>query len=118
MVSPAADIEVDERLVRALLEEQHADLAPLPLRALDAGWDNTLWRVGDDLMARLARRAVAAELTVNEQRWLPVLAPVLPLPVPAPVRIGLPSDAYRTRRSARHRVVRTEMRFALDFKFS
>jgi aminoglycoside phosphotransferase (APT) family kinase protein len=33
-------------------------------------------------------------LIVNEQRWLPVVAPRLPLPVPAPVRAGRPALGY------------------------
>jgi aminoglycoside phosphotransferase (APT) family kinase protein len=94
MQSPVAEVEVTETMVRSLLIEQHPDLAGMPLRELDAGWDNTLWRLGDELLVRLPRRLVAAPLTVNEQRWLPELAPRLPLPVPAPVRIGQPSGAY------------------------
>lgn len=94
VVSPVSEIEVDERLVRALLADQHPDLAELALTELAAGWDNTLWRVGDDLLARLPRRAVAANLTVNEQRWLPALSPKLTLPVPVPIRVGRPSGTY------------------------
>ena len=93
-VNPAAEVDVDEHLVRALLAEQHPDLAGLPLRELSAGWDNVLWRLGDDLLVRLPRRQVSAQLTLNEQRWLPLVAPSLPLPVPAPVRVGVPSDGY------------------------
>lgn len=59
-----------------------------------AGWDNTLWRLGDGLLVRLPRREVAAGLALNEQRWLPELAPRLPLPVPEPVRTGRPGDRY------------------------
>jgi len=91
---PDAEIDVDAALVRSLLAEQHPDLAHLPIRALSAGFDNTLWRVGDDLLARLPRRAVAAALAGHEQRWLPELAPRLPLPVPVPVRTGRPSGRY------------------------
>ena len=94
MVSPAPDLVVDERLVRALLADQHPDLADLALLELDAGWDNRLWRVGDDLLVRLPRRAVAASLTVNEQQWLPMLGPILTLPVPVPIRVGRPSGSY------------------------
>jgi hypothetical protein len=51
VTSPDADLEVDEHLSRSLLFDQHADLAALPLCHLDAGWDNTLWRVGDEFLA-------------------------------------------------------------------
>ena len=94
MVSPAAEVEIDARLVRALLAEQHPDLADLPLRPFAEGWDNALWSVGDDLLARLPRRALGAALVAHEQRWLPELAPALPLPIPVPVRVGRPSTVY------------------------
>jgi aminoglycoside phosphotransferase (APT) family kinase protein len=94
MASPPAEIQVDEHLVRGLLAEQHPDLAGLALVEVDAGWDNTLWRLGVELLVRLPRRAVAADLTAHEQRWLPELGRRLPLPVPVPVRVGRPSDGY------------------------
>ena len=59
-VRPAAEVDVDEDLVRALLGEQHPDLAGLPLRYVDTGFDNSLWRLGDTLAVRLPVRAVAA----------------------------------------------------------
>ncbi len=48
-------------------------------------------RLGDDLGLRIPRRLSAAELIDHEQRWLPELAPLLPIPIPAPVRIGKPT---------------------------
>jgi aminoglycoside phosphotransferase (APT) family kinase protein len=94
MGSPPAEIDVDEPLVRSLLAAQHPDLSDLPLEYLKAGWDNTLWRLGDKLLVRLPRRVQAAPLVANEQRWLPSLAPLLPLAVPAPVRVGRASTEY------------------------
>jgi aminoglycoside phosphotransferase (APT) family kinase protein len=91
---PDAEVELDEALVRQLLREQHPDLAGRPLLYVDAGFDNSLWRLGDDLLVRLPRRLIAANLTRKEQHWLPRLAPVLPLAIPAPVRIGRPSDRF------------------------
>lgn len=85
---------MDEALVRSLLADQHPDLADLPLAALDAGWDNVSWRLGSGHVVRLPRRAAAAPLAVKEQRWLPQLAPQLPLPVPVPVRVGRPGTGY------------------------
>ncbi|MEQ1756760.1 MAG: aminoglycoside phosphotransferase family protein [Vicinamibacterales bacterium] len=92
--SPPAEVDVTESLVRALLEEQHPDLAALPLTAAGAGWDNALFRLGDSFAVRLPRRAVAEPGLLNEQRWLPQLAPRLPLPVPAAVRLGVPGCGY------------------------
>src|SRR5262249_53861443 len=91
---PAAEVDVSVELVRQLLAEQHADLAGLPVRVLANGWDNLVCTVGADLLARLPRRALAAELVAHEQRWLPVLAPGLPLPIPAPVRVGRPAGRF------------------------
>ncbi len=91
---PAADRDITESVVRSLLADQHPDLAELPLALLASGWDNAMFRLGDELLVRIPRRAVAAELIAHEQRWLPALADRLPLPIPVPVRIGVPSDAF------------------------
>ena len=91
---PAADVEVSADLVRRLLADQHPDLARLPVEFLANGWDNELYRVGDGLVARLPRRALGAEIITNEQRWLPGLAPRLPLPIPSPERTGVPACGY------------------------
>ncbi|MEQ8299913.1 MAG: aminoglycoside phosphotransferase family protein [Hyphomonas sp.] len=92
--SPPAEVEITPDLLRLLLRDQHADLADLPIRLLDAGWDNVMLRIGDDLLARMPRRAIAEDLLRNEQQWLPRLAPGLPLPIPAPLRTGRPDAAY------------------------
>jgi len=86
--TPRAEVLIDAEGVRALLAEQHPDLADLPIRLAASGWDNLMFRLGDRLSVRLPRRAVAARLLETEQRWLPELAGRLPLPIPAPVRIG------------------------------
>jgi aminoglycoside phosphotransferase (APT) family kinase protein len=90
---PAAEIDVDERLVRRLLAAQHPDLAELPLAELAFGWDNVIYRLGEELTVRLPRRAVAAVLVEHEQRWLPRLPP-LPLPIPVPLHTGGPGTGY------------------------
>lgn len=89
------DGEIDEELVRSLLREQHPDLSGLGLRQAAIGWDNELWRLGDRLAVRLPHATErASSLLRKEYRWLPVLAPGLPLPVPTPVRIGEPSARF------------------------
>ncbi|GAA1637288.1 aminoglycoside phosphotransferase family protein [Georgenia ruanii] len=91
---PAAEVAVDTDLVRRLLAAQHADLAGPPLRLVASGWDNVIYRLGDDLAVRLPRRAAAADLIEHEQRWLPELARRLPVAVPVPVRRGVPGLGY------------------------
>ncbi len=91
---PAAELDIDASLVGALLAEQHPDLAHLPLAEIGSGWDNAIFRLGDDFVVRLPRRQLAVPLVLHEQRWLPGLAPDLPLPVPAPVRVGVPSAGF------------------------
>lgn len=94
MATPEADIDITPVLVRRLLEEQHPDLAALPIRRVADGWDNAILRLGDELVVRLPRRLQSAALIVNEQRWLPELAAGLPLAVPAPLRVGRPGCGY------------------------
>ena len=91
--SPPAEVEIDGDLVRNLLRDQHPDLAHLPLQLIDVGWDNAMFRLGKQFLVRLPRRQLAASLIENEQRWLPVIAARLPIPVPAPVRVGQPGAA-------------------------
>ena len=92
---PAAEVVIDAAFVQALLREQHPDLAHvLPVKVAE-GWDNALFRLGDDLAVRLPRRAASAVLIEHEQRWLPQLSERLPLPVPVPVRVGVPSETFR-----------------------
>src|SRR5205807_1749351 len=62
--------------------------AHLPLIEIGEGWDNKLFRLGDDLAVRLPRRATSAALIEQEHRWLPLLSGRLPLPVPVPLRVG------------------------------
>jgi aminoglycoside phosphotransferase (APT) family kinase protein len=90
-----AEVEVTAGLVRELLQDQHPDLADSPLTLGARGWDNQMWRLGDDLAVRLPWQTETADgLLLNEHRWLPVLASLLPLPVPVPQRLGRPSERY------------------------
>jgi aminoglycoside phosphotransferase (APT) family kinase protein len=92
--TPAAELEIDVDLARRLLAVQHPELAHLPLRPVASGWDNSMFRLGDDLALRLPRRQIAARLLLIEQRWLPLLQDQLPLRIPAPVKIGVPQEGY------------------------
>ncbi len=89
MTAPQPErFDADQSLVRKLLSEQLPHLATAPLVRFGEGWDNTLFRLGDDLIVRLPRRESAATLIAHEQRWLSLLASRLPLPIPVPVHHG------------------------------
>lgn len=49
---PHTEIDITADLVRDLLLDQHPDLAGRPLKLGARGWDNQLWRLGDDLAVR------------------------------------------------------------------
>jgi aminoglycoside phosphotransferase (APT) family kinase protein len=88
------EFKFEQDLVRALLRDQHPDLADLELRDVDGGWDNQQWRLGEELAVRLPRTERAPALLHIEQTWLPGLSKLLPLPTPTPVRIGRPSSLF------------------------
>jgi aminoglycoside phosphotransferase (APT) family kinase protein len=92
--APAAEVIVDTETVRALLRAQHPDLSDLPLQETASGWDNFIFRLGEEMSVRLPRRLASVAMLEHEQRWLPAIAPQLAIPVPAPLRIGKPSDQY------------------------
>jgi aminoglycoside phosphotransferase (APT) family kinase protein len=90
-----AENEITADLIADLLAEQHPDLAGLPLTFGARGWDNQLWRLGDDLAVRLPWATQdAGELLLKEHAWLPAIAPRLPLQVPVPQRLGQPSERF------------------------
>jgi aminoglycoside phosphotransferase (APT) family kinase protein len=91
---PQAEIQIDPETVRRMLESDCPELADEPICLVDEGWDNFLYRVGDRHAVRLPRREVAVGLLMNEQRWLPMLAPRLPLATPVPVHVGKASEFF------------------------
>lgn len=87
-------VRIDEGLVRRLLSEQFPQWADLPLERVPGGWDNRMFRLGEGMAARLPSADPYAHQAEKEERWLPILAPRLPLPVPAPLALGAPSEAF------------------------
>ncbi|MFD7981054.1 phosphotransferase [Streptomyces sp. NPDC059071] len=94
--SPGAGgrIDIDADTVRALLREQHPDLAELTLRRVEGGWGHRMWQLGEEYVIRMPRDQYTPVSLLKELRWLPELAPRLPLPVPVPRRGGVPGAGY------------------------
>jgi aminoglycoside phosphotransferase (APT) family kinase protein len=89
------EIDLDEQLVRRLLAQQFPRWADLPIvRAEPAGTVNAIFRLGEDLAVRLARRQGPTQPSDKESEWLPRLAPLVPLEIPVPVARGRPTDEY------------------------
>jgi aminoglycoside phosphotransferase (APT) family kinase protein len=86
---------IDAALARRLVDRQFPEWSRLPIRAVDLdGWDNRTFRLGAELSVRLPTGPWYAQQVDKEQRWLPVLAPKLPLAIPVPVARGEPSDGF------------------------
>lgn len=89
-------------LVRALVHEQFPRWSDLPVTPVETdGWDNRTYRLGDAMTVRLPSHARYAAAVDKEDRWLPVLAPHLPAPVPIPIATGMPGQGYPFRWSVR-----------------
>ncbi|MFF9782943.1 aminoglycoside phosphotransferase family protein [Streptomyces nigrescens] len=91
----ADEADIDIPLVRRLLAAQFPRWADLPVTAVDsAGTSNAMFRLGDDMVVRLPRVEGAAQDVAKEHRWLPRLAPSLPVAVPGPLGKGTPAEDY------------------------
>jgi aminoglycoside phosphotransferase (APT) family kinase protein len=86
---------IDAALVRRLIAAQFPQWSDLPVWpvAVD-GWDNRTYRPGDRMTVRLPTHESYAAAIGKEDRWLPVLAPSLPVPIPVPLATGAPGEGY------------------------
>jgi aminoglycoside phosphotransferase (APT) family kinase protein len=89
------ELSIPTELVRSLLEAQFPEYADLPIVALPpVGTDNSLFRLGEELVVRMPRIDWAAESAAFEATWLPQIAPYVSLPIPVPVALGEPGEGY------------------------
>jgi aminoglycoside phosphotransferase (APT) family kinase protein len=89
-----ADITLTQEDATRLVERRFPELAPARLEPLGAGWDNAAYVVNGRWVFRFPRRKAFAGLLENEMRYLPRLAPRLPLRIPEPVWHGRPEEAF------------------------
>lgn len=91
----ADEADIDVPLVRRLLGGQFPQWADLPVEPVDsAGTSNAMYRLGEDMAVRLPRIPGAARDVEKEHRWLPRLAPQLPVAIPVPLGKGRPAGGY------------------------
>jgi aminoglycoside phosphotransferase (APT) family kinase protein len=91
----ADEVDINISLVSRLLAAQFPQWTNLPIEPVkSAGTDNAIYRLGDDMAVRLPRIQASAGQVDKEQRWLPSLAPLLPLAIPVPLAKGTPDEGY------------------------
>jgi aminoglycoside phosphotransferase (APT) family kinase protein len=88
-------IVITPELVSRLVAVQFPQWANLAVAPVDLdGNDNTTFRLGDGFSVRLPSADAYVSQVDKEQRWLPFLAPRLPLPIPEPVARGVPALGF------------------------
>ena len=86
---------VTEDLARGLVAAQFPQWADLRVSPVtEEGWDNRTFHLGPEMSIRLPAAESYALAVEKEHRWLPLLAPRLPLPIPVPVALGRPGLGY------------------------
>lgn len=91
----ADQLVIDKPLVRSLLADQFPNWAKLPLeRVVSSGTVNTIFRLGDEFSLRLPIAATFDDEITREWSALCRFADRLPLSVPKPVALGLPTQSY------------------------
>ncbi|MEV6166493.1 aminoglycoside phosphotransferase family protein [Streptomyces sp. NPDC052052] len=87
--------DIDPSLVRRLIAAQFPQWTGLPVApVVSVGTSNAMYRLGEDMVVRLPRTEGAAGDVEKEHRWLPRLAPLLPVAVPVPLGKGVPAAGY------------------------
>ena len=72
------------------MADQFPTWGDLPVRRVEEfGTDHHLYRLGDDLVARLPIIGWPSQPR-NDERWLPRLAPHVPVTLPVPLAVGEP----------------------------
>lgn len=87
--------KIDVALVSRLVTAQFPRWADLPIEPVaTSGWDNRTFRLGEDMSVRLPSAEGYVPQVEKEHRWLPKLAPHLPLPIPTPLAMGVQGEGY------------------------
>jgi len=88
-------MDINAALVRQLVAAQFPRWADLPITPVErGGWDNRTFHLGEDMSVRLPSAQRYAAQVEKEHRWLPRLAPHLPLSIPVPLAMGVSADGF------------------------
>jgi aminoglycoside phosphotransferase (APT) family kinase protein len=91
----ADEVPSDEQLVQRLVSAQFPQWAGRPVRRHETtGSDHVQYRLGDDLVVRMPRKAGVDRQVDKERFWLPRLAPSLSAAIPEPVAKGAPGEGF------------------------
>lgn len=87
--------DITPEVVRRLVAAQFPAWADFSVSkvAFD-GWDNATFRLGETMSVRLPSHEAYVPQIDKEHRWLPVLAPHLPRPIPQPLARGEATDEF------------------------
>ena len=89
------EVSIDVPLVQRLVGAQFPRWSDLPIRPVEVGgWDNKTFHLGEHMTVRLPSAESYVPQVEKEHRWLPELAPRLPLPIPVPLAKGRPGSGY------------------------
>jgi aminoglycoside phosphotransferase (APT) family kinase protein len=87
---------ITPQLVECLVAEQFPRWSHLPVVPVEVdGNDNTTFRLGEGLSARLPSADAYVAQVEKEHEWLPRLAPFLPFPIPEPLARGEPGCGFQ-----------------------
>ena len=89
------EVSIDVALVRRLIGTQFPRWSDLSVEPVEVGgWDNRTFHLGKHMTVRLPSAESYVPQVEKEHRWLPLLAPHLPLAVPVPLARGAPAEGY------------------------
>jgi aminoglycoside phosphotransferase (APT) family kinase protein len=91
----ADEVAIDLDLVRRLVAGQFPQWSELPLELFEStGTVNAIYRLGEDMYARLPLVKTWAKDLKVEAEWLPKMRPQVPLEIPEVLGAGVPAGEY------------------------
>lgn len=91
---PPAEVSITADLVRELIRSQAPKWADEKISYVATGWDNEVYKLGNDLIIRLPRRELGDTIGQKERQWLPKLVAETGLDITAEIFHGAPTATY------------------------